>query len=948
MKKAIRIILRITGILILVILLAAIIIPSLFKEEIKEKVVNVANEKINAELTIGDFGITLLRNFPNLTFRLKDVSITGVNEFAGDTLAGLKSFNLVFDITSLFSRLGYRIKAIEIDRPLANALILEDGTANYDILKEGGGSEDVPDELDDNEPVPGKEGVKELNFSLKKFEIKDGSISATDRKGEMEVSIRDLDLLLSGKMAHNNTDLLLTMNIKAMDFSKGGLKYLKDAAVSSKFDIGADLQNNFYELNNNYLAINALKLIFDGSVKLEGEDITTDLNVGTEDTDFKSVLSLVPAVFMQGFEDLKTEGRFSISGDIKGRYSSADSIYPDIMLEFLVKDGFISYPDLPEQISNINLAALLTVDGSNLDNTLIDLTHFHFELAENPFDMSLSLRTPISDPEFNADFKGKIDLEALANAVPVDLNELKGIIDVALGLEGRMSMIENKDFDSFQAAGAIKLRGFEVAMEDLPPVGIEVADFNFTPRFAALDRLSMNVAGNDINLKGRLENYLPYVFRGETIRGQLELYSDYIDLDTILSYLPVDTVEVDDTLAIPTIKLPENIDFEFISQIDRLTYSPLEASDIKGNILLKEGVLLIRETGLRTLGGNIVMNAEYDSRDTINPWLNADLSVNGLGIKQSFTTFNTVKKLAPLADGMNGDISLSFDFSALLGEGMMPLAESINGSGNIISDEIQLVSSPIFNKFTSVLQIGENYTNTLKDLDVYFEVKNGRVYIKPFDTMLGDMKLNIRGDHGLDQSINYLMKLEIPSSKLPRGMSTLLTGLAANAALMGIEYYQPEVIKMDVNIGGSIKDPQVRPSLGLGGGSTLKETLQDAAAGLVEEKVEEVRGQVADEARKQADKILAEARERADLLKAEADEAARKIRLEADKNAQKLIDEAADKGALARMAAEKAAAKLRDEADIRASGLEKEAQKQADMIMEEARAKAGELIKRNN
>jgi len=105
MKKALKIILRIAGIIILVILIAAII-----------------NEKVNAELAIGDFGITLFRNFPNLTFRLKDVSVTGIDQFRGDTLVGLKSFNFVFDISSVLSKSGYRIRAIEIDRPVANAV----------------------------------------------------------------------------------------------------------------------------------------------------------------------------------------------------------------------------------------------------------------------------------------------------------------------------------------------------------------------------------------------------------------------------------------------------------------------------------------------------------------------------------------------------------------------------------------------------------------------------------------------------------------------------------------------------------------------------------------------------------------------------------------------------------------------------------------------------------
>ena len=939
MRKALKIILRIAGILILVILLAAIIIPSLFKEKIKEKVVSLANEKVNAELVIGDFGITLFRNFPNLTFRLKDVSVTGVDKFQGDTLAGLKSFNLVFDISSIVSKKGYRIRAIEIDRPVAIAVILEDGTANYDIVPPG----EVSQEEESEEQGP-EEKESKLALRLNKFEIKDADISYSDLSSGMEAGINDLDLLLRGNMSASNTDLLLEADIAALDFLMNGIKMVNSTKLHAGFDIAADLANKKFVLGDNNILINALQLMFTGSVEMDGKDIITDIAIGTGNTEFKSVLSMVPAVYMEGFDGIDAEGSFNIEGLVKGRYSAADSILPNVNLTLNVNDGSIKYPDLPGSISNINIKTRVDVDGTEPDRTILDVEQFHFELEGNPFDMNMKLSTPLSDPEVDAAFQGKIDLNALADAVPVELNDLRGVFDIALGLQGRMSMIENEDYDSFKASGSMKLTGFKVDMKDLPPVGIEVADFSFTPRYAAMEQFRMDAAGNNIDLSGRLENYLPFVFKGETVKGTLTLYSDYIDLDTIFSYMPTDTVEVrEDTVALTTVKLPENIDFEFISVIDRFKFSPLQATDVRGNILLKEGVLIIRETGLHSLGGEVMINAEYDSRDTINPSVDADLSISGIGIRESFDTFNTVKKLAPVAQGMDGKVFMDFNFSALLGKGMMPVVESINGGGTMRSEEVQLVSSPVYEAFSSVLQIGEDYTNTLKDINAAFEVKAGRVYIKPFDTRLGDLKVNISGDHGIDQTINYLLKMEIPAAKLPPGMTAVLTGLAARAALMGIEYYQPEVIRMNVIIDGTIKEPKIMPALGQSDGSTIPGTIKETATDIVEEKITEVKDMVSDKASEQAEKILAEAQEKADMVKAEASKAAQKLREEGERNAQKLVDEAADKGALAQMAAERAARKLREEANEKAAGLEEEAQKQADKIMEEARTRVDSL-----
>ena len=55
-----------------------------------------------------------------------------------------------------------------------------------------------------------------------------------------------------------------------------------------------------------------------------------------------------------------------------------------------------------------------------MDKTTVNVDNFHMELAGNPFDMEFSLKTPMSDPDFNGSMIGKIDLTALSNAIPLD------------------------------------------------------------------------------------------------------------------------------------------------------------------------------------------------------------------------------------------------------------------------------------------------------------------------------------------------------------------------------------------------------------------------------------------------------------------------------------------------------------------------------------------------
>ena len=61
--------------------------------------------------------------------------------------------------------------------------------------------------------------------------------------------------------------------------------------------------------------------------------------------------------------------------------------------------------------------------------------------------------------------------------------------------------------------------------------------------------------------------------------------------------------------------------------------------------------------------------------------MKADFDMQNIGIKDAFNTFNTVKKLAPAAKGIDGKISAKLNYVSLLGRDMMPVINSINGTG---------------------------------------------------------------------------------------------------------------------------------------------------------------------------------------------------------------------------------------------------------------------------
>lgn len=934
MKKGLKITALTLGALLLLVVAAAIIIPVAFKDKIREKVEAGLNDMLTARLSFGDYRLNLFRAFPNASFSVDNLNVTGTAEFEGDTLAAVKSVGIVINLRSLFSDSGYEIKSIVIDRPEVNAIVNSDGRANWDIMKESA-------EVQEQQPADAAQAEEVstgLNLMLRRFAIDNGKITFSDNESDMAASVSDLDFLLSGNMSGSQTGLDLEMKASGVSFAMDKIAWLTGADVSFIAGIDALLDSMKFTLRDNTLKINDILLNFSGTASMPGDDIGLDMVFNAPETSFKSLLSLVPAFYMKGYEDLAASGTVSLDGAVRGIYSEADSTLPDVALNLQVTDGVISYPALPEKITAINITGKVQTDGREMDNTTADISRFHFELAGNPFDMSLSLATPISDPAVAVAAKGKIDLSKLQQAIPLDSIDLNGLLDVSLDLAGRMSMIENEEYEKFRAAGTLNIADMSVVMTDMPDLRISNAALKFSPAYAELTGMKATMGkGSDLALSGKLENYIPYLFSDGTVRGNLSLRSDRIDLNEIMDIIPSDTSGTD-TTAMEMIKIPGNIDFNLDALVSSLTYGRLSANDVRGDITVRDGTVTISETGMKALGGSLLVNAVYDSRDSLIPKFDAGMMISSVNIREAFDAFNTVRQLMPAASGLGGNVSVKIDFSSVLGKNMMPLLNSLSGNGELTSQSVQILGSKSFDRMKSVLKMNPAYTNIVKDLRATFIINDGRLWVKPFDIKVGNIKLNISGDQGLDRTLHYLVRAEIPRAELGDAAGSLMSSLASQAAALGFGAEPPDVIKVNLNVGGTVLDPAITPSFA---GGNVKSVAAAAADTVKQEVVEKVN----EAARQQADKIINEAEENAKVIREKAASSAEVMRSEADLRGKKLIKDAEAKGPIAVAAAKKAADVLNREADKKATQLVTEANIRADQILSEARTKADELLK---
>jgi len=442
--KIVKKILKILGIVILLLLVALIVLPIIFSDEIMEKVKTEINSSVDAKINFGKAGIVLLKGFPNITVDIADVDVVGVGDFEGDTLAHIGALEVTVDLMSIIGGMDpIGLRSFGLVDSRINAIVMKDGTTNWDIAKDTGVEE---------APTTGEE-PSAFNMKVNHYYIENAQISYSDTSMGAYAKLINFSHEGSGDFTQDNFVLETITECESITAIFGGVPYLNKVELYMKIDLDIDMANSKYAFNENEIQLNELFLGFDGWVAMKGDDVEMDVKYNTKQTEFRNILSLVPAVFTRDFSSVKTSGKLALDGWAKG--ISNDNTIPGFGLNLNIENGRFQYPGLPKAAENIQVDLKVTNPGGDADKTVVDLSN-HVELGGQPVDVKLHVETPISDPNINCTVKSQLNLANLKDVIPMKEGEsYSGSVTADLNMKGRMSAIEQGRYQNFVATGQL-------------------------------------------------------------------------------------------------------------------------------------------------------------------------------------------------------------------------------------------------------------------------------------------------------------------------------------------------------------------------------------------------------------------------------------------------------------------------------------------------------------
>ncbi|RKF05275.1 AsmA-like protein [Tenacibaculum lutimaris] len=809
MKKIYKII---VGIIVFFFILL-VSIPLLFQDKVMNLVKTTINNNVNAQVDFSDSSLSLLRNFPNASVQLSNLTVINKAPFEGDTLVYAKKVNLALKLTELFkaSSEQLNIKSFTIDDALVNVLVDKKGNANYDIAKSS-----ETEEIKDEEPST-------FGLSINSYAINNATIKYNDKQGKLNLELTELNHSGSGDFSQSNTELD-TQTSTLVSFGMDGNSYAKNQKIELDAIFGMDLTNMKFSFLKNEAKLNNLPLIFDGYVQINENNQEVDINFKTPSSDFKNFLGLIPEAYTKSIANVSTTGNFSVNGKINGIID--DKHIPKLDITMKSNNASFKYPDLPKSVQNINIDTQIKNTTGKVENIFVSINNLSFKIDEDTFSGKGNVYNLTTNPKVNATVKGTLNLAKLNQAYPIDLqNELSGILKADLHTEFDMKAIENSVVSRIKNNGKIEVSDFVFSSEDVVnPLHIKNTVVTFTPSTVSLTKFDATTGKSDLNATGTLKNLLGFLLSDNKLQGNFNLNSNAFYVSDFMQENPETSEKKEETSNQNTpsesLKIPAFLNCSVKANAKTVHYDNLTLKNVTGTLLLKDEKAILQNMNAGIFNGQIALNGEVNTQKE-KPTFDMKLGIKSFDIAQSFTSLDLLQSLSPIAGAMSGKLNSDIDLSGSLNDDFTLNLASV--SGKALAELLTTSINPEKTKALSLLNDKLSFIDLTKldlsDIKTHLSFKEGKVVVKPFDLKYKDIGITVGGSHGFDKTMNYNVTLNVPAKYLGNEAQGLLSKLSAKDQ-------QNITVPVTANITGNMMNPSIKTDMS-SSVSKLSQTLID-------------------------------------------------------------------------------------------------------------------------
>lgn len=783
-------ILKISGISFLVIILLLVAAPYLFKDKIKEMITKTLNENVNANIAFEEVDLSFFKSFPKANVTIEKLSIITKAPFEKDTLLYAGETHVTMRMTELFKgeKEAMQLESFSVVDGIVNIIFNKDGLGNFDIA------------LKDEKEKKSSEN-KPFALKIQEYGVENVKFTYSDEASKMKMILDSIYHEGTGNFAAQKLDLETKTSAK-LSVILDKMNYMNKVAISLEAVLGIDLEKSKYEFKNNKALINQLPLEFNGFIQMVDAGQVYDLTFNTPTSDFKNFLGLVPAAYSGDIDKVKTTGQFSVNGKVKGNLT--ETTIPAFDVKIASNNASFQYPDLPKSVKNIVIDTHIINETGLLNDTFVNLKQLSFAIDQDVFNVNATIKNIATNVLIDAQLKGTINLANVSKAYPVKLDKpLTGILNTDVKTKFDMQSVEKAQYQNIQNSGTASLIGFTYdGPEMAKPFTINQAAVAFTTHQIRLTKLKAKTGSSDLQATGTLDNLYGFMFKNQILKGNFSMNSTKLIVSDFMA--PSTTSTDGGKKSTEAVKIPSFLDCSITAKAKTVVYDNLNLQNVSGNLIVRAETVTLNNLKMDVFSGKIGLSGSVSTKGK-TPVFKMNLGLDKVSIAETYTQLDMMKSIAPIAGVINGKLNSTIQLSGDLQNDMTPNLKTISGDlvGQLLSTTVNEKNSALLSQLSSKVKFLDPSKLNLNDVKASLSFKDGKVTVKPFDIKYQDINVNIAGNHGFDQSMNYNVKFDVPAKYLGSEATSLL------AKLTPADQKKIDNIPVNAVLGGNFKQPKI-------------------------------------------------------------------------------------------------------------------------------------------
>jgi AsmA protein len=611
-------------------------------------------------------------------------------------------------------------------------------------------------------------------------------VKAVDLKGRYALHLLAQGKYTTGlqKRGLRHVDTVITsipkFSLKS-SFKDGYIKYAKspEAMKNIGFTLDASCPDNNYknftmQLEN--LNANALNNFIKGYFRLSnkaGLMMDGGLQASFHLADLKKIYPI---------DSAEVRGDLDFNVQTKGKYIPARKTFPVTKAVINLHNGYIQTKYYPHPVEDLQISADITNTTGTLGGTRVNIKPVSLKFEGQPFMLKADLKN-FADLQYNIKSKGTLDIGKIYKVFALKGYNVNGLITTNFSLKGKQSDATAGRYDQLFNSGTMKVKDLALTSDLFPkPFIIKTGLFSFTQDKMKFDAFTANYGKSVIVLDGALSNVIGYAMQANSpLQGNFNLKSGLIIADDFMVFADGPTTPAPSkSAAAGVILVPSNLNLNFTADVKKVKYSGMDINDVKGQMTVNKGQIILKQAGFNLIGAPIVMDATYGSITPLKAFFDYHINAQDFDIKRAYNEIKLFHDMASSAKSAEGIVSLDYKLSGKLNSNMRPVYPSLKGGGVLTLKKIKIKGFKLFGavgKQTGRDSLGK--PSDVSKVDVKTTIANNIITIERTKMRVAGFRPRFEGQVDFNGNLNLQFRLGLPPLGI-FGIPMTITGTQEN------------------------------------------------------------------------------------------------------------------------------------------------------------------------